>query len=154
MGTAPSVCFTDSSGGRAQSKGDVLLSSFTVGRRGVRWTERTRTAEIQHGGAPSFSLPRLWGKTTYAYLAEAKMCSYLGDHRTASTSALWPAAEIMVYQQRVWGNKKRKRQHWPWRTWIREPDFRSHSWILGSLVPTKEWNTNTPEAEVRQQVCL
>lgn len=31
-----------------------------------------------------------WFDANGVYLAVAKMCSYLGDHRTDSTSALWP----------------------------------------------------------------
>lgn len=85
--------------------------SLTQSCNVARWlgTEMTRTAGTQHGGDCPVPGIILWcgseGKlgngfrgwicteslaVNNAYLAVAKMCSYLGDHCTDRTSALWP----------------------------------------------------------------
>lgn len=90
-----------------------------------------------------------WGSNTWfqwgnralngPYLAVAKMCSYLGDHRTDRTSALWPKWEsycLLYLCIQKWLHKCLHLIHWPCRIWIFDPDLKSHSWILGFLVPT------------------
>ena len=60
--------------------------------------EMTKSAGTQHGGIVLYlalffdkflvMISESETKTKSSYLAVAKMCSYLGDHRTDSTSAL------------------------------------------------------------------
>lgn len=118
-----------------------------------------------------YTLMWLWGQTRLqfqkqgrmatnrAYLAEAKICSYLGDHRTDRTSPLWPGMENCLFIMPVcaWNYVSVEKHagkcslvHWPWRTWIFEPDFRSQSWILGFLVPTE--NAKTGQDKYRTSI--
>lgn len=89
-------------------------------------------------------LQRVSVADTEAYLAVARMCSYLGDHRTDRTSALCPTDRRGIlkpsweFSCNGWKMFTRcSHVHWPCRTWIFAPDFKSQRWTLGCLVPTE-----------------
>lgn len=107
MGTVSTLWYTEGVTTVSMHHGDIILNSGLS--LVARWTgsEMTRTTGARNSwhcpltgifyfymavrtNTAMISGKESSQKNSATYLAVAKMCSYLGDHRTERTSALWP----------------------------------------------------------------